>query len=445
MKIALVMPCIGNKPGSSYIKSWKMEPLALATLAGMTPSDVEIVLYDDRLERIPYEDPVDLVGITVETYTAKRAYHIASKFRARNISVVLGGYHVTLMPEEASEHATAIVVGEAEGIWPQVIEDARKKKLKKKYITRKLTDLSGIKPDHSIYKGKKYQSINLIEFSRGCRHACNFCSITAFHQQNHICRPVKDVVCEIKFCRKDRPFFFVDDNIASNISEAKTLFQKLIPLNIKWVGQFSISAAQDDELLDLMKKSGCIGMLVGFESLNEKNLRQMQKSWNTGAKYYNEMLKKIRKRGLKLYTTFLLGYDYDNQDVINQTVNFAVLHKFFIAAFNHLVPFPGTPLYHEFEKCGRLLYDKWWLHPDFRFGDIVFKPKQMTPEEMIKHCMEARRRFYRLSSIAKRAFDFRTNVNSLNYAFLFLALNLQFQKEVEKKIGIELGRGSEKN
>ena len=248
-----------------------MQPLCFALLKAMTPPDVATAFYDERLEAIPLDEPTDLVAMTVETYTARRAYQIAEAYRRRGVPVVLGGYHPTFLPEEALQFADAVVVGDAEGIWPRVVEDARRGRLQPIYRQDGFPALGGTMPDRSIFKGKRYAPLTLVQYGRGCKYNCSFCSIHAFYGTNLRQRPIGEVVAEIKRSGA-RTIFLVDDNIFVDVPRARALFEALIPLRIAWSCQVSIDVAHDPALVRLMARSGCINALVGFESLNRANL-----------------------------------------------------------------------------------------------------------------------------------------------------------------------------
>lgn len=441
MKITLIMPSVGRKPNRSYVKTWQMEPLALAVLAGLTPEEAEIVFYDDRFEEIDFDEGTDLVAINVETYTARRAYQIADQFRERGVPVILGGYHPTLVPEEAVLYADAIMVGEAECVWRDVLADVKSGTLKTVYRSTERPSLAGIKPNRKIYEGKRYMPLALVEWGRGCKFSCDFCSITSFYKATYNYRPVKEVTAEIESLKK-RVVFFVDDNIGAFPAAAKQLFRELVPLKIKWVGQISINLSEDREMLELMVKSGCQGVLTGFESLHESNLIQMNKSWSNRTRDYERAVARFRDYGLVIYGTFVFGYDHDSQDSFERALDFALRQKLFFAAFNHLVPFPGTPLYRSLLEQGRLMDDKWWLNPEYRFGDVVFHPRGMAAQELAETCLAYRRKFYSYSSILKRGLDFRANSKNLFHAATFFVQNLLAKQEVEHRQGLPLGRGN---
>lgn len=440
MRLTLVHPCIGRRIGQPYIRTWQMEPLAPALIAAMTPRDrdTEIRFYDDRTETIPFDEPTDLVAMSVETYTAKRSYQIASEFRRRGVPVVMGGFHPTLVPDEASEYAESIVIGEAEGLWPTVIDDFRHGRLQRTYSQPKRPSLSGVRPDRSIFAGKRYLPVGLVEAGRGCHFRCEFCAIQAYFSNTQTRRPIDEIVDEIRRIKKPL-IFFVDDNITSNMDEAKAFFRALIPLKIRWVSQASINAAHDEEFLRLIKASGCQGLLIGFETLNPDNLRRMRKSFNLMHGGYERALANLKRHGIRLYVTFILGYDDDNGDTLEKTLAFAEHHKFYIVAFNHLTPFPGTPLYDRLTREGRLLYERWWLDPAYRYGMVPFTPRGMTADEVKTRCIEARQRFYGLPSIFRRSLDFEVNCRSWFMWTHFFSINLLFRSEVLQRKDFPLG------
>ena len=442
MKLTLIKPNIGRMEHSLYVDEGRMEPLQLGVIAGLTPPDIEVVLYDDRMEEIPYDEPTDLVAITVETFTARRAYEIGAEYRQRGVQVIMGGMHPTLISEEAAEYADAIFLGDAELLWAQVIEDARRGQLQPIYKAQPGIPQPETLTRRDIFKGKGYLPITLMQFGRGCRFACSFCAISVYFHHTNFVRDVREVVQEIE-SQERKLIFFVDDNLLSNHEAAKELFRALIPLNIRWVSQASIDMTDDLELMDLMAKSGCLGHVVGFESIDPHNLRSMKKAPNLAASFdrYESRIKIIKDYGLQLWAAFTLGHDYDTPETIERTLEFAIKHKFCFAAFNILMPYPGTPLYQRLAAEGRLLYDgKWWLHPEYRFNHAGFIPARMTPEELTEACFRARAEFNSLGSIVKRAFDFRTNMSTLYRLFnIYLTYTPLFRKETFKKQGMKFG------
>ena len=440
MKLTLIYPAVGRKPGHPYVRSWQMEPLAMAVLAGLTPPDIEVRFFDDRLESIPFDEPTDLVAISVETVTALRAYRIARQFRARGVPVVLGGYHVTLIPAEAGREADAIVVGDAEPVWQRLLDDARHHRLEAVYQAAAPRPLAGVRPRRELFRGKDYQRVALVEATRGCPRSCDFCSITAFHQASQNRRPPAEVAAEMEACGQ-RWFFLVDDNFAAQPEWARELCRELTPLRRRWIGQIGLHAARDERLLERMVASGCRGVLVGVESLEPANLQAMGKSWNLAAENYAQSLGHLRQHGLAIYGTFLFGYDHDDAETIRRSVDFAREQKLFLAAFNQVVPFPGTPLFRRLEQEGRLLTRKWWLDPDGCVGDVVFRPRRMSPEELQAACLQARRQFFSWPSILGRLADWKVNASSLPNLATFLALNFGSRGDIHRRQGLQLGAG----
>lgn len=438
MKVTMIYPAVGKKPGSRYISSWKMEPLPIMTLAALTPPDVEVVFYDDRLEQIDYDHQTDLVAINIEAYSALRAYGIAARFRERGIPVVFGGYQATLMPEEASQHGDAVLIGEAEGLWNLVIADAKRNALQKFYRSAERPQFGMVIPRRDILRNKAYTPITLVETSRGCPYNCNFCSIKTFYNRTYGFRTPASIAREIKILGA-RSVFFVDDNIAADRKRALELFQALQPLGIQWVSQLSINMASDAGLLKAMYQSGCRGVLIGVESLEPENLGQMGKSWNLRIQY-EEPLQKLHDQGLCVYATFLFGYDHDDEGVFDKTVDFAINNKFFLAAFNHLLPFPGTDLHRQFTREGRMLNSRWWLDEAYQFGSIPFRPKLMTPEALEYACIKARSDFYSAPSIIRRGLDLKTNCGSALLASVFFTQNILARREVKERWGLPLAQ-----
>lgn len=438
-RLTLVHPVVGRRHGMRrYIRTWKMQPIPPALIAALAPPEVEKRFYDDRLEPIPYDEPTDLVAISVETYTARRAYQIASEYRRRGVPVVMGGFHATLCPDEVARYADSVVVGEAEDVFPRLLDDHRHGRPERVYRAESRPALRVV-PDRSIFRGKRYLPIGLVEFARGCRFRCDFCAITAAFRAGQTHYDVDRVIAEVRRVRRrGQMIFFIDDNITSNLPAAKELMRALIPEKIRWVSQSAINAAHDDEALALMEASGCQGVLVGFESLDPAALAQMNKRFNLMKGGPAAALERFRAHGLRVYGTFIFGYDHDTPDSFRQSVGFAREEGLFIAAFNHITPFPGTPLYRRLEAEGRLRYEAWWLDARYRYGEVPFTPKAMTHAELSERCVAARREFYGWPSIAARA---AMPVNRRDPWMLmnFLAINAMHQVDVSGRNGLPLG------
>lgn len=442
MHITLIKPNMGVlSDGQRYIDSGRMEPLQLGVLAGMTPPSVKISLHDDRCQEIPYDAPTDLVAITVETFTARRAYEIAAAYRQRKVPVVLGGFHPTLNPREARDHADSLVLGDAEAVWQELLDDAQAGHLKSCYQAQgTCPQAGGILPRRALFEGKGYLPITLIQFGRGCQNGCDYCAIGAYSKRQYTCRPVGEVIREIRD-QKRQLIFFVDDNIVADKEASKELFRALIPLKIKWVSQGTLDMVADAELMGLMKQSGCLGHVIGFETLDPKNLTASGKPNKiSGPSDYDEHIEVLKAYGLQTWAAFTLGYDNDTPDSLHAILDFSLRHKFTFAAYNVLMPYPGTPFYERLKAEGRLLYDgAWWLHPDYRFNHASFVPALMTPDALTATAFSIRKKWNSPLSITKRLFDVRTNLRSLGAMALFLSYNKVFRSEAFKKQDMKFG------
>jgi len=415
-----------------------MEPLVFAILAGLTPPGVEVELFDERLEPIPYHHPTDLAAITVETYNARNAYQIAARFRARGVPVVMGGYHVTFLPEEALQFADAVLIGDAEGLWEEVVRDAQAGRLRRIYRQDRQPSLEGMQADRGIFRGKRYAPMGLVQYGRGCRFACDFCSIHAFYGTSLRQRPVREVAAEIEAIER-KYVFLVDDNLFVNIPKAEELFRALVPLKIRWTCQISIDIARNARLMDLMQKSGCLTAVVGFESLDERNLGQMKKRWNLKDGDYATAVRQFHDRGIMIYASFIFGYDHDTVDSFKPALDFALQSKFCVANFNPLTPTPGAALYERLRAEGRLIWDRWWLAPEYRYGDATFHPRGMTADDLTAGCFRARQQFNRFGSIVRRALPPGPSARSPYHLALFAASNVISRREIRRKQGLRLG------
>lgn len=414
-----------------------MEPLAFAILSALTPRDVARVLYDERVEVVPIEEPTDLVALSVKTFTAKRAYSIAALYRARGVPVVMGGIHPSLVPEEAALHADAVVIGDAEGAWPRVLEDFRKGTLAKTYAGGNLLPLTSLVFDRSIFRGKRYLPIACVQFGRGCRYACEFCSVHSFYGNIRRTRPVEEVVSEIALLGSSR-LMFVDDNFLLDSDAAKELLERMIPLRVRWVCEISIECALDAELLALMRRSGCIGAYIGLESLDPASLGQMKKPQNMRLDYA-QAVARFRENGILACGSFVFGYDADTPASVKAAVDFALHNKLCLAHFNILFPAPGTRLYDRLRRERRIRFDTWWLDDDFHYGDCYFVPRRMSPGDLERAVVEARRRFNTLASILRRGLDLKANARGPVRFILFLIVNLVNRREIRKKQGLRFG------
>jgi radical SAM superfamily enzyme YgiQ (UPF0313 family) len=454
MRIAIIKPNMFGEQASD-----SLTPLLFAILKPLTSSDIQLDFYDENIERLPKQIDCDAVALSVETFTAKRAYLIAADFSRRGIPVIMGGFHPSACPDEALEHADAIAIGDADDTWPQIVEDLKTGKIKSKavkrtdvevvsdvpltakdhrYIGSSSADLQSMSFDYSVFANKRYNIIGSVQFSRGCRYSCEFCSIHTFYEGSIRTRALTDVIADIKQI-KQRYIFFIDDNLFANSLQLSELLTGIAPLRVKWICQISIDVAHDYKLLQRMRKAGCIMVLIGFESLENSNLHQIGKSANM-ASNYQQVIANIQAAGLMIYGTFVIGYDADTPQTAMQLADFAKQNHFAIANFNPLIPTPGTALFSRLQHEGRLLSSNWWIDEDYSYGATTFMPKNMSPKELEDSCREARFAFYGPRSIAQRCRG--VNTQRPSNLLIYLVANLISRKEIHRKQGRILGEQS---
>jgi radical SAM superfamily enzyme YgiQ (UPF0313 family) len=396
--------------------------LALTSIAALTGDGWDVSILDENVEPIDFSASPDLVAISIMTPLAKRGYEIADSFRQKGVPVVLGGIHPTMMSTEAKNHANAVVIGEAEEIWPQLLDDFKEGHLKSLYKHERRCNLNGLlTPKRELLNRKAYFFVNTIQTTRGCPFNCDFCSVTSFFGQSYRTRPVDEVINEIN--QMESGFlFFVDDNIVGSPVYAKKLFRALIPLNIKWFSQASLSIARDREFLDLAQRSGCKGLFIGFESLSQESIQAMGKSVNRVAEY-KEAIKKIHDHGIGIQGSFIFGTHEDDASVFSDVLRFIERTRLEAVIFSILTPFPGTRIYQTMMKENRILDTAW---ENYDMNHVVFKPKKMTPKQLQEGFNWSYKRLYGYRSILKRLFPFRRS------GLFFSIQNYGFKKAWEK-------------
>jgi Fe-S oxidoreductase len=432
-RLTLLRPNMGN-----YRSSDALPPLAMGILAARTPKDIEICFFDDRIETTPEEDSPDLVAMSVETFTARRAYELAAGYKARGIPVVMGGYHPSFLPDETLEHADAIVIGDAEGSWETLLADFQRDNLQRVYRGNNALPLDNVIIDRTIFADKHYAPVEPVQFGRGCRFACDFCSIHTFYKNGMRARPTEQVIEEMQRLNRSRLFFFVDDNLFGSPEQLRTLCDAVAPLGIRWSCQISIDVVKNEKLLDAMAAAGCMFVLIGFESLSTNNLRQMAKPWNRSAGDYRDVARNIHARGIAIYGTFVFGYDSDTLDDIQRSLDFAQEAHLEIANFNPLTPTPASPLYGRLLSEGRMISPQWWLDPDYRYGDPIFRPALIDPYVFTQACFEAKRTFYSWPSILRRILGSDAGLNWFRTSTVLLANHIS-RREVIRKQHRKLG------
>ena len=408
MKILLILPAGANvrvthaKPEVLPRAMLRFSVLSLTIVAALTPRRHQVRIVDENVEPLDFDTDADLVGITFMTALAPRAYEIAARFRARGRFVVGGGFHPTLCPAEAAEHFDALVLGDAEGAWERLLEDFEAGCARKLYAAcgRGQDDMRTPIPRRDLLepRAKHYVTIHAVQTGRGCRHACRYCSVSAFHQQNYKQRPLDDVIAELRGI--PRNLIFVDDNIIRSRDYAFELFRRMLPLDKRWVAQCPIEIGDDPELLELGHAAGCRGFFIGIETVNQENLDAVGKQFNDSSRY-PERLRRIRQAGIGVVAGIIVGLDRDEPSVFENCLRFLQQNRIDALQLNILTPLPGTPLFAELEQAGRIIGRRWDRY-DFRH--VVFQPQRMSAAELQEGADWLYAQFYRADRIFARFF-----------------------------------------
>ncbi len=424
MKVLFVVPGWPSSNLWGQIR-FKFPPLSVVTLASATPDDMEVSILDENIEKIDLDTEADLVGITVMTPQAPRAYQIADEFRKRGKKVVLGGFHVSHLPEEALNHADAVVIGEADRIWKEVIKDFQGLRLKKIYKDDAPVSLSEIKvPRRDLIKGKGYLFTNTIQTTRGCPFRCEFCSVSSFFGRSYRTRPVPLVMEELAGLRQESVFLFlVDDNLVGNRPNAKALFQEMAFLKFKWASHAPLDLANDEELLRLASRSGCLAFFVGFESLTHENLSLMGKKTNIGVSP-EEAVKRFHDQGIGILASFILGYDHDTPDTFKKILDFCDRTRVDGGLFPVLTPYPGTSLRERLRREGRILTNQWDLYD---MEHVTFVPRGMSPEKLQEGFEWLNSSFLSWGSMLRRLFKIHRSLQ------IFGPMNVGFRNAWKRK------------
>ncbi len=402
--------------------SFREAPLTATTLAALVPPEIEadVSIVDESIQSIPFEKRYGLVGISCLTGTAPRAYDIADRFRVQGAIVVLGGVHVTLMPEEAAQHADAIVIGFAERTWPELLRDVVSDRLKPVYQSEE-THLEHLPfPRRDLQKRCGYMIPNTVLVTRGCKGACDFCTVPAakfgWHQ-----RPIAEVIAEIKQI-KARRIAFSDVNLTEDREYAKEFFQALIPLKKEWGGLASTRIAQDEELLDLMRQSGCQFLLIGFESVNSRSLTSIRKGFNK-VEQYKEFIRKLHELQIIIQGCFIFGLDEDDNSIFDRTLELIEELNIDIPRYAIYTPYPGTTAFTRLQAEQRILHYNWQYYDT---QHVVFMPDKMSPQELEQGFKRAYKHTFSVKSSLKRTWG-----SGKNFPITFIG-NLAYKLYIKR-------------
>ena len=419
MKILLISPRVDKETRTN--KGLMMPQLALYILAGLTPAEHDVEVIEEETECVDLENDCDLVGISCMTANSSRAYELCHEFKKRGKTVILGGVHPSILPDEAMQYADSVVVGEAEGVWEKLILDFQNNNLQKKYHDP-LPDLGKYVPkDFSKIIKRRLFHLLPIMTTRGCPYNCDFCCVSNIYGKEIRHIPIENVVRDIQESG-GKNFMFLDDNIIGNPTYAKALFKAIKPLKIKWVGQASVSLlVRDDELMQLAAESGCKILFFGLESVSETQLKTMRKAIGK-IDLLEKALKKIKKAGILIHASMVFGFDNDTKDTFDETVRFLVKNKVCSVSFNILTPYPGTKTYDDLKNENRLISTDWRYYDH---NTVVFSPKNMTAYELQQGKIRAKKKFYTIYSVLNRFFG------NLYSPILYFAINYGNMKQVK--------------
>jgi radical SAM superfamily enzyme YgiQ (UPF0313 family) len=443
MKILLISPERERKKEEAFL--FKLSFLNLPYIAAVTPPGVEVKILDEAFEKINFEEKVDLVGITAQTPVAPRAYQIAKEFKRRGVPVVMGGVHASMLPQEALQHVDTVVVGEAEEVWPDLIEDLRRGQMRRIYGGREFVNPSDLPlPKREFLNEKFYFPLKLLETTRGCPHQCDFCGVSKFFGFRYRNRSIKEIERELKtlfqkrqvmnpflkkilsLLSKDLPYFLkrrllyiIDSNIAGDKRFCLELLSLLKGFDLLWYGHAPVSIAFDRELLKGFAQSGCIAINIGFESFSTKNLNAMGKGFNHPSRYA-EAVERIHDQGIGIMGTFIVGLDDDDPGVFQRIIDFCNDSKLDWALTFIMAPYPGTDSFLRLEKEGRIFSRDWEKYDSF---NAVYQPLGMSVEDLERGMRRIWKEVFSTPSIYKRILK-RPWIHPLFY----LAMNWQFHK-----------------
>ncbi|MEI6209130.1 MAG: radical SAM protein [Desulfuromonadales bacterium] len=395
-----------------WVKRFQLPSLALNQVAAATPPGWDVDILDELQEDIRFDETYDLVGITAMTHQALHAYQIADRFRERGVKVVLGGIHPTVLPDEAGQHADAVVIGEAEPVWAGLLEDLLAGCLKPTYRSVPSGDRLVIPwSRRELLKGRKYLTTQTLQASRGCPYDCSFCTVTPYFGRSFRYRDPDDILAELRTFEGSLTVF-LDDNILGDPQKAKPILSGMAGMGLRWGGQANLRFAEDPEMVRLLAASGCIGIFVGLESADGEQANHPK---TAGKSSQADLIKRIRDTGVVVEASVIFGFDDHDEGIFERTVRYLERCAASLPTFHILTPYPGTALFKQFQADGRMLHTDWQRYDH---GQVVFRPRLMSPERLRQGWIDARREAYRWSSIASRVMQSPGKAVNLMYNFL---------------------------
>lgn len=419
MKIKLIQPAMIPRPMDTKLKTRMSPSLALLTIANLTPKEHEIIIENENVDKIDFDEDVDLVAITVTVDVMNRAAEISKEFQKRGVKVIAGGIHITADPEGAANSFDAIIIGMAERVWKKVLKDIENNSIKKIYYD--MENINGneiVSPDYGMIDNKKYLYTNIISTSRGCPFKCDFCYNSCTNSiKTYINRPIEDVIEDIKVL-KTKHIMFIDDNFIGNPKWTKELLKEMKPLKLKWNAAVTSNIVDMPDVLDEMKESGCQSLFIGFESINSKSIESVHKVQNSVSRY-EKLIDEIHKRGIMINASFVFGLDEDDASIFKSTLEWIVKNKIETVTSHIMTPYPGTKLYSSLLKKNRIVD---YNLSNYNTSHVVYKPKNMTAEELYNGYLWIYKEVYTFKNIIKRL------PKSKKQWIPFLAFNLLYRK-----------------
>lgn len=407
-----------------WARRFQLPSLSLQMVAAATPPHWEVVMADEVHDRIPFDGDFTLVGITAMTHQAVRAYEIADAFRSKGIPVVLGGIHPTVLPEEARLHADAVVIGEAEPVWEQLLEDLLADRLRDCYQAPIPTGdrLTIPMARREILSGRPFLTTKTLQASRGCPYNCPFCIVTNYFGNSFRYREPEEVLAELR-SYEGGLMVFLDDNLLGDPERAKPILAGMKGLGLRWGGQANLRFAEDPELVRLVAESGCAGIFVGIESVIGSQANHPK----TGSRYSQaDLIKRIRDAGIVLEASIIFGFDDHDESIFEKTVRYLEQCKPSLPTFHLLTPYPGTALFREFDQQGRLLHKDW---KRYNHTEVVYRPRLMSPERLYHGWLTARKEAYTWPALFSRVLaNPRARLTTFAYNFLRKGPNDQLGK-----------------